>query len=128
MHFLITDIGKEDVLLGYPWLSTYEPRFSWRHATIDERMLPIILRSVNPVTKHRRTIITTLEAKKEEIVRELEEETMARGASMDMAIAALEGNTATTTLPTQYQKFAKVFSEEESNRFPPSRPWDHAIN
>ena len=46
---------------------------------------------------------------------------------MDMAIAALEKKTMTTTLPVQYQKFAKVFSEEESNRFPPSRPWDHAI-
>jgi hypothetical protein len=31
MRFLITDIGREDVLLGYPWLSTYEPRFSWKH-------------------------------------------------------------------------------------------------
>jgi hypothetical protein len=50
MRFLVTDIGKEDVLLGYPWLSTYEPKFSWRHATIDEGMLPIVLRSINPIT------------------------------------------------------------------------------
>ena len=25
MRFLITDIGREDVLLGYPWLVAYEP-------------------------------------------------------------------------------------------------------
>ena len=25
MRFLITDIGREDVLLGYPWLAAYEP-------------------------------------------------------------------------------------------------------
>ena len=128
MRFLVTDIGKEDVLLGYPWLSTYEPKFSWRHATIDERMLPIVLRSINPVTRNRKTIIAALEAKKQAIVQELENETTARGASTDMAIAALEGKTTTTTLPTQYKQFAKVFSEEESNRFPPSRPWDHAID
>ena len=24
MRFLITDIGQEDILLGYPWLATYE--------------------------------------------------------------------------------------------------------
>ena len=48
MRFLITDIGKEDVLLGYPWLATYEPRFSWKHGTIDEANLPIVLRSIKP--------------------------------------------------------------------------------
>jgi hypothetical protein len=48
MRFLVTDIGREDVLLGYPWLSTYEPRFSWRHGTIDESNLPIVLCTINP--------------------------------------------------------------------------------
>jgi hypothetical protein len=48
MRFLITDIGSEDLLLGYPWLATFEPKFNWRHAVIDERMLPVIISSVNP--------------------------------------------------------------------------------
>ena len=48
MWFLITDIGREDVLLGYPWLATYEPGFSWRHATINEKALPVIIRTINP--------------------------------------------------------------------------------
>ena len=26
MRFLITNIGKEDILLGYPWLATYKLR------------------------------------------------------------------------------------------------------
>jgi hypothetical protein len=34
----------------------------------------------------------------------------------------------TTTIPKEYQKYAKVFSKEESQRFPPSQPWDHAID
>ncbi|KAI0283815.1 hypothetical protein BC826DRAFT_1110007 [Russula brevipes] len=32
------------------------------------------------------------------------------------------------TLPPQYQQFAKVFSEKALERFPPSRPYDHAID
>jgi hypothetical protein len=28
MCFLITDLGIEDLVLGYPWLSTFEPKFS----------------------------------------------------------------------------------------------------
>jgi hypothetical protein len=38
MCFLIMDIGSEDILLGYPWLASFEPKFSWRHAVIDERI------------------------------------------------------------------------------------------
>ena len=31
-------------------------------------------------------------------------------------------------LPTPYQPFALVFSEEESQQFPPKRSWDHTID
>jgi hypothetical protein len=48
MRFLVTDIGHEEILLGYPWLATFEPRFNWKSAVIDERTLPIIISSVNP--------------------------------------------------------------------------------
>jgi hypothetical protein len=41
MCFLITDIGSEDILLGYPWLASFEPRFSWRHAVIDRRFFQL---------------------------------------------------------------------------------------
>ena len=35
MRFLITDLGQEDLILGYPWLATFEPKFSWADGTID---------------------------------------------------------------------------------------------
>jgi hypothetical protein len=45
MRFLVTNIGKEDVLLGYPWLSAFEPKFSWTHGTIDENALPVVIKA-----------------------------------------------------------------------------------
>jgi hypothetical protein len=48
MCFLITDIGSEDLLLGYPWLAHFEPKFHWGSATIKETMLPVIISSINP--------------------------------------------------------------------------------
>src|SRR6202012_2509626 len=48
MTFLVTDIGGEDVLLGYPWLAEYELKFSWRHTTIDENALPVIIKTIDP--------------------------------------------------------------------------------
>ena len=49
MRFLVTDIGHEDILLGYPWLATFEPKFKWKSATIETTALPIILMSTHLV-------------------------------------------------------------------------------
>ena len=43
MKFLVTDLGGEDLILGYPWLSMFEPKFRWRDASIDTSFLPIII-------------------------------------------------------------------------------------
>jgi hypothetical protein len=59
MRFLITDIGHEEVLLGYPWLATFKPKFNWRSAVIDEKVLPIIISSINPHIIKQQPIIAT---------------------------------------------------------------------
>ncbi len=53
IQFLITNIGNEDIILGYPWMAAYEPQFSWKNGVINERELPIILRSVNPFSPRK---------------------------------------------------------------------------
>ena len=47
MRFLVTDLGLEDMILGYPWLAAYEPKFSWKDAVIDTTSLPIVIRSLD---------------------------------------------------------------------------------
>ncbi len=47
MRFLVTDLGVEDIILGYPWLSTFKPQFSWKDATVDTNILPVVIRSPN---------------------------------------------------------------------------------
>ncbi|KAH9058010.1 hypothetical protein EDB83DRAFT_2520886 [Lactarius deliciosus] len=47
MCFLITDLGDKDLILGYPWLLTFEPQFSWKDAIIDTKALPIMVQSLN---------------------------------------------------------------------------------
>ena len=75
MQFLVTDIGNKDILLGYPWLATFKPKFRWRNAIIETKALPIVISSTRPVDS--RTIIAGLQTQeeKEEIVRQLEEHT-----------------------------------------------------
>ena len=43
MRFLVTDLGHEDLILGYPWLATFEPKFSWADGTIEVENLPMIV-------------------------------------------------------------------------------------
>ena len=46
----------------------------------------------------------------------------------ERAIAAKGKKTFEEMVPVQYRDFAKVFSEEESQRLPDHQPWDHAID
>jgi hypothetical protein len=129
MQFLVTNIGNEEVLLGYPWLATFEPKFNWRSAVIDERILPIIISSINPrnLTQHPTIATSMSEDDKQSIIRQLKAECHVRGVATDLAIqAGAEQNQA--ELPKEYQEFARLFSDEAADRFPPSREWDHAID
>ena len=127
MRFLVTDIGNEDILLGYPWLATFEPKFGWKNTVIETQALPIIIASTLPVDS--RTVIASsqTEDEKSKIIQELEETTTIRGIATDLAIQAGEGKKK-VEIPAVYDRFQRLFSEEASQRFPPSRPWDHASN
>ena len=53
--------------------------------------------------------------------------TTIRGIATELAIQAVEGKKK-VEIPTAYKCFKRLFNEEASNQFPPTRPWDHAIN
>jgi hypothetical protein len=128
MCFLVTNIRHEEILLGYPWLATFKPKFNWRSAVIDERILPIIISSINPRINRNQPIIATLsEEAKQSIVQQLDAECTIRGVATDLAIQAGEQQTE-AELPKEYQEFARLFNDEAADRFPPSREWDHAID
>jgi hypothetical protein len=129
MHFLVTDLGGEDLVLGYPWLATFEPKFNWREAVINTTTLPIVIRSLDwKQARIRPTIAGVMtEQEKEAIVEELEMLTAIRSISTKLTVEAGQ-YTQAVEIPPEYRRHTWVFSEEESHRFPPSRTWDHAIN
>jgi hypothetical protein len=49
------------------------------------------------------------------------------GVATDLAIQA-GAEQQQAELPKEYQEFARLFSDEAADRFPPSREWDHAID
>ena len=141
---MVTDLGIEDVILGYPWLTTFEPQFSWKHATVDTNILPVIIRSPDWYTlilrpsirrakvEQTKTIVNTqigrtvTDEVKQQIVDILTEEATINSISTDLARQA-EQYTTKIEVPEKYQQHARVFSEEAAQQFPPKRLWDHAI-
>ena len=62
MRFLVMSLGNEDLILGYPWLTTFEPQFNWANGVIDTSYLPVVIRSLDWGTlKIRPTIAATTE-------------------------------------------------------------------
>jgi len=107
LWYFLTDLDDHKVILRYPWFATTQPKIDWARGWIDHSQLPIVLRAYNAT----RAQFTARKARLPPIK-------IRRGKIeiMDQQI------------PPQYKRYAKVFSEEESKRLPPKRPWDHAID
>ncbi len=116
IQFLVTNIGNEDVILGYPWMVAFKPQFLWKNGVISEKVLPIILRSVNPSIPGKDPIIARMKSNCH----------LCTTTSTELAIKAHQ-YTQQAEVPGEYQQFAKLFSESESKRYPPKWAWDHAI-
>ena len=143
MRFLVTDLGTEDLILGYPWLAVFEPKFQWRDASIDVEYLPIIIQSLNwkkirqqiqdPIDpfpeSHISRIKTTplSDAEKDQIVQDLSHECEIKTSIASQLVQEAQQYTKKVEIPKEYKRHWRVFSEEEAHQSPPSRPWDHAI-
>ena len=104
----------------------FEPKFGWKNAIIETNTLPINISSTHPINSWSVVPGLHTEEEKREIVWELEADTTIRGIATELAIQAREGKKK-VEIPTVYNCFKKLFSEEASYRFPPSWPWDHTI-
>ena len=46
MRFLVTDIGEDELVLGYLWLAAFQPKIDWKNATLDEMMQPLVIKTL----------------------------------------------------------------------------------
>jgi len=114
LRFFLSDLGDNKAILGYPWFAAVQPKIDWQRGWLDHSQLPLIFRATNAA---RAQFVSR--------VRNIPRTSPKRRTQVN---ATAFGYTADTKVPPQYAQFTKVFSEEESHKFPPSRPWDHAID
>ncbi len=131
LQFLIMNLGRDEVILGYPWLTAFEPIIHWWDATLDKKCQPVVISSIKPEETQISTTITKEEWEK--LNKEIEDPyTIIRKTTTasELAQKAMDKTKKTfeQMIPEEYRHHKKTFNEEESHRFPPERTWDHAID
>jgi hypothetical protein len=109
MRFFLTDLGSQQLILGYPWFAAMQPQIDWACGWLEYAHLPVVLQT----TQNNDLSIRAAESR-QTIASKLAEQAIKLKPEI--------------LLPTEYQQFAKVFSKKASERFPPSRPYDHTID
>jgi hypothetical protein len=140
MQFLVTNLGEDEIILGYPWLTAFQPKINWKDTVLDEDMQPLVIKTLGLNSDKEVIKIRTAWCKKaaalatpgEEIFLHLFKEAKLQKTStaVELAVKALpkEEKTWDQIVPPQYHKWKKVFSEEEAKRYPQHQPWDIAID
>jgi hypothetical protein len=144
-QLLVTGLGKEHIILGFPWLNEHNPDIDWKTGHF-------LWREFNKQTT--RTSITITEEEDEEAHLNSTQHPL-DDSELSLLIALITGETGNKTwinsksttatqiqadinlkkkvlpleeqIPKEFHEFMDVFSEEKAARFPKPRLWDHKI-
>ena len=104
MGFYVANLGRDRLILGYPWFQKFNPQFNWKNNALEGEEVEIDTAGYrNKIASALRTVETTQESAE-----------MEKGAILEQ-------------VPAVYHQYWEVFSERASYRFPPEREEDHAI-
>ena len=158
--------GKDNIILGLPWLNRVNPTINWvnKHVDIHEATdqteeynlansnKPFTIRKATQEPPTHPELLPWEHEKEEPIYPDKNFVNYVRGAQyvhtkgtnrfqvvkgklrpLTIAKTSIASKLAQKveetpiTLPEEYAEFAEVFSEEASQKMPPSRPYDHPI-
>ena len=134
--FFVTSLGPEKVILGLPWLRHRNPSIDWQKGTMKlsatsgtspEPIEVEVTKIAANRMEHRRLLAEKVLDTSQDEVYCLAGFTYSQQIA-EKAITAKGKRTFEEMVPAQYRDFAKVFSEEESQRLPDHQPWDHTID
>ena len=128
-RFYITSLGRDRIILEYPFLYEFNPSIDWRQGRIHGNL--VLLQSMKYRYVAQRiiqmqgdTLRQCRSPKKGKAIfvrRTNVAQQWAQKADKDKIHLTLD------TIPKDYRRHAKVFSEEEAGRFPPERSEDMTI-
>jgi hypothetical protein len=139
LRFLVTDLGEEEIVLGYPWLKVFRPKINWKNTTLasHEEMHPLVIsttgwkidaeveRIQEAWTRRARTMATS--SKAIYVTRSEERRLRRTSASTQVAVKMLpkEEKTRDKEVPPQRNGGKKVsLKDEKVEEIPRRQPRD----
>jgi hypothetical protein len=101
LGFYVVNLGSDQIILGHPWFKTFNPSIDWHTNCLKGDDFSIETAGYRSKTGPR---IRTIASPRPSDQVEMQE-----------------------SIPVQYHRHWKVFSEEAAQRFPPLCPNDHTI-
>jgi hypothetical protein len=148
---LVTGLGKQKVILGYPWFKQTNPDINWKECTLtwrteqDKRKStpkPTIENEIDPEDWKNHTVNLVEELDNEQIgnavllsyIEEAKSKVwinVKTGIAMELAIKENEKKAdlpVENLIPEDLHNFLDVFDDNKANWFPESNMWDHKID
>ena len=144
-RFFLTGLGKQKIILGFPWLREHNPLIDWQTGRITWQNMEQDTRNpLNPSMEEEedqelwktRTLNPTDNDLLISYLEEIKDDELWINAKTNIAVElAIKENeregkkeiTAEELVPEDLHDFLDVFNEKQADRFPDSRPWDHKI-
>ena len=104
LGFYVANLGRDRLILGYPWFTKFNPSFDWKNNVLEGEEVEI------DTAGYRTKIATAL-----------------RTADVISEPAKTDKKAILDQIPAVYHQYWEVFSEQASYWFPPEREEDHAI-
>ena len=152
-RFLVTGLGRQKIILGFPWLTKTNPIIDWQKGTLEWREPKLGKELPKPEKLLRTTTTITEEEDEEEYLNSMQNPL--DDTELSVLISTITGNTDNSEwinskstmatkipaeinvkkeilpleeqVPKEFHEYLDVFSEEKAARFPEPRTWDHKI-
>jgi hypothetical protein len=121
-RFYLTNLGSDQIIIGYPFLAKFNPKIDWKTGTFQDgtiRLESSMYKYIPGVVERlKRMAITAVGCPGNG------EAIFMRKISLSQQMAHEHEAKKEQTpfeIPPQFRKYKKVFLEEEAKRFPPNR-------
>jgi hypothetical protein len=147
----VTGLGKQRIILGFPWLHKYNPIINWKKGEITFKPFQInwrrLMEKGKRIWQEQQPKIeevadneelknwTTLPLKENKMrvyIKLLETDVWIHKTNITTEFAIEENSKKTDKtdkqlVPAEYHEYLDIFSKEKAHHFPELRPWDHKI-
>jgi hypothetical protein len=133
-EFLVLNCGKENMILGLPWLRETNPTINWASGEVHIPSLPRSPRHDSPRAVAQCYLVRYLDLDPDKKIAQLWKKRLNRYASEAYDVRGTQVTEEVThdktkvELPAPFKRFQGVFEKKNMEELPPPRSFDHGID